>query len=168
MILRKFMRHVTDQNWFVIGLFISIEISTLHVSADDNQTSDVDKIIAIRQASNEAIKNHNIERLFNFFDTDYIINYGSGIKILSMTEEENSWKEYFTSNPKGNYVRTPDKVYVSKSNPLAMEHGTWVGGANEDTIFSGRYSAGWRKTDGIWKIHNELFVTLMCRGSSCE
>ena len=128
MIIKHIAENIHNQNWFAVGLSFLMALNVSPTKADDNQAFDNEQIIANRQASNDAMASYNFERFFNFFDTDYIINYGRGTKTLSLAEEKTSWKEYFSSNPKANYVRTPEKVYISKSNPLAMEMGTWVGG----------------------------------------
>jgi ketosteroid isomerase-like protein len=166
MILRRFMKHVTDQNWLVVGL-VAFIFSFASFAAEDHST-DKKQIKLAREASNQAIAAHDVERLSSFFDVDYIINYGSSQKSLSLKEEIKSWEVYFQDYPKVIYTRTPVTVDVSSSALLAMEHGTWEGGKESSATFSGKYTAGWRKTDGVWKIHVELFVTLMCRGSSCE
>lgn len=120
-----------------------------------------------RQASNAAMEDHDIDKFVSFFDADYIITYGSSTKVLSLDAETKSTKAMFEDYPEANYVRTPTAIYISEALPLAMENGTWIGGLTLETTYSGGYTAAWRKTDGIWKIHNELFVTLACTGKGC-
>lgn len=65
------------------------------------------------------------------------------------------------------YVRSPEDIYISNIQPLAIENGTWVGEETIDETNSGRYTAAWRNTGGVWKIHNELFITMACEGKNC-
>jgi ketosteroid isomerase-like protein len=129
--------------------------------------SDQEAIKMQRQASNAALAAKNAKTFVSFFDKDYIITYGSSAKTLSLEAEAKSVKKMFEDYVDVNYVRSPTDIHLSNALPIAMENGTWVGGQTQDAIFSGRYTAAWRKTDGIWKIHSELFVTLECEGKSC-
>jgi hypothetical protein len=152
-------------------LFISLvtffAFSFSVAQADETINPDVLAIKIIRDQSNKALTAHDLEKFVAFFDHDYIISYGSSKKSLSRDAEIDALKKSFAESPDMDYLRTPKSVYISASHPLAMEHGVWRGWQNKDTVFSGRYTAGWRKTDGIWKIHNELFVTLKCEGKNC-
>ena len=136
-------------------------------AADAKDAKDVKAIEAQRQASNKAMADHDVDKFISFFDTDYIISYGSGKKTLSLVAEIRSLKAMFDDYADVKYVRTPKDIYISKALPLAMESGTWIGGETLETTLSGRYTAAWRKTNGVWKIHNELFVTLTCEGKNC-
>jgi hypothetical protein len=68
------------------------------------------------------------------------------------------------------YERIPDSVTVSASGTVAAETGSWVGSWTTPTgpfRTGGRYAASWRKVDGKWLIHSELFVPLFCNGPGC-
>jgi hypothetical protein len=129
--------------------------------------NDSEAIESQRQASNAAMADRDVDKFNSFFDTDYIITYGSSAKVLSLEAEIKSIKAMFDDHPEVKFVRTPEDIYVSEAMPLAMESGKWIGGLTLETIYSGRYTAAWRKTEGVWKIHNELFVTLTCEGKNC-
>jgi hypothetical protein len=120
-----------------------------------------------RQASNAAIAARDVNKFISFFDIDYIITYGSSAKTLSLDAEAKSVKKMFEDHADVNYVRSPTDIHLSNALPIAMENGTWIGGQTLEATYRGRYSAAWRKTDGIWKIHSELFVTLECEGKGC-
>ena len=145
-------------------LILGMTFSVSHATADD--VNDYKAIEAQRQASNTAMAGRDVDRFVSFFDTEYI-TYGSSKKVLSLAAETKSLKEMFDSYADVKYVRTPKDIYISKALPLAMENGTWIGGETLETTLSGRYTAAWRKTNGVWKIHNELFVTLTCEGKNC-
>ena len=79
-------------------------------------------------------------------------------------------EELLASKPYTLYVRTPSAVEVGSNGQRAFESGSWVGTTETagDRRLGGRYSAYWRKVDGAWKIHAELFVTLSCEGTGCD
>lgn len=147
----------------ITTILISINIGYAQVS----EQNDVEQIKSKRIEFNMAIKNYDLDAITQFFDNDYIISYGSGSKVLSLKDEIASWQDLFSSMKGAYYVRTPIEVIISNNLPLAYEHGNWVGTEDGDETFSGRYTAAWRKTDGVWKLHNELFVTLGCEGAGC-
>jgi ketosteroid isomerase-like protein len=148
----------------LIIITLCLMIPTLHAA---EIASDLEAIELQRQASNAALAARDVEKFVSFFDDDYIITYGSGLKTLSLDAENKSLKKLFEDHADVNYVRSPTDIHLSKALPIAMENGTWVGGQTLETTYRGRYSAAWRKTDDIWKIHSELFVTLECDGKSC-
>jgi hypothetical protein len=146
-------------------LTINMAFSVSHATAA-NGVQDAKAIEAQRQASNAAMAERDVETFVSFFDTDYIITYGGGEKVLSLAAETKSLKAMFDGYADVKYVRTPQNIYVSNTEPLAMENGPWIDEETFDATNSGRYATAWRKTDGVWKIHNELFITLECEGSN--
>ena len=66
------------------------------------------------------------------------------------------WKREFAAQNRIAYVRTPDSVTVSATEPVAMELGQWDGAP----MASGTYAAKWREVAGAWVIEAEVFVTL--------
>lgn len=147
------------------------QLNSLNAQSETESKPEVDNVEQIklqRKASNQAIKNRDADTFVSFFDQDYIIMYGSSTKTLSLDAEIQSIQTLFSEFPDVNYVREPNEINISNVLPLAMEHGTWRGGQDTDTTYSGRYTAAWRKVEGTWKIHNELFVTLQCEGSNCN
>jgi hypothetical protein len=110
-------------------LILGMTFSVSHATADD--VNDKKAIEAQRQLSNAAMAGRDVETFVSFFDTDYIITYGSGKKVPSLTVETKSLKEMFDSYADVKYVRTPEDIYISNIRPLAIENSTWVG---EETI----------------------------------
>lgn len=131
------------------------------------QVTDKQAIEMQRHESNAAIAARDVDKFISFFASDYVITYGSSAKTLSLDAEAKSVKKMFEDYADVNYVRSPTDIHLSNALPIAMENGTWVGGQTLEATYRGRYTAAWRKTDGIWKIHTELFVTLECDGESC-
>ena len=154
---------------YVCGLVVlSMCALSLALNAAEQIGEDEKIIHDLRDQSNQALANKDAEKFVSFFDHDYIISYGSGGKTLSLEEETASIRHMFMDNPDVKYVRTPQSIRISASGDLAWEDGTWVGGPEDERTFNGRYAAGWRKSDGVWKIHVELFVSLNCRGQKCD
>jgi len=132
--------------------------------------SDADLIKAAREASNQAIAWHDVDGVISFLDADYVITVSNGAILRSRDEMAVDFKQHFAEFPDVIYVRTPSTITVSASHPLAMESGTWVGTrttTNGHQEIGGQYAASWRKVDGVWKIHSELFVALYCNGADC-
>ncbi len=127
-------------------------------------------IRAIRMQSNEAIARHDIESMQSFLDDDYVITISTGAIERSRDEHLESFTLHFAQYPDVVYVRTPSEIVISDAYPLAIERGSWVGSrttANGKLENGGQYTAAWRKTDGAWRIHSELFVALYCHGADC-
>jgi len=124
---------------------------------------DEKSIRSAREGSNQAIAQHDVDGIVSFLDDEYVITISSGVIENGRETAAESWAGHFAEFPDVVYVRTPEEVTISSSNPLAIENGTWVGtmttpdGALER---GGQYTAAWRKTDGAWKIYSELFVVL--------
>lgn len=131
---------------------------------------DAEAIHAIRMKSNEAIARHDVDALQSFLDQDFVITISTGAIERSRDEHGRSFALHFEQYPDVVYVRTPSEITVSKAYPLAIEHGTWTGSrttANGKVESGGQYTAAWRKSDGVWRIHSELFVALYCNGADC-
>lgn len=124
---------------------------------------DTEAIRFTRESSNQAIARHDSEGVVSFLDSEYVITTGAGVIQQGREGENTSWAKHFAEFPDVVYVRTPAEVTLSSSDPLAVEHGTWVGTrSTPDGIEhkGGQYTASWKKVDGVWKIRSELFVTL--------
>ena len=133
-------------------------------------SEDGDSIRSLRAESNRAIAAHDVETTISFMDDEYVITSSSGDILPGREENAASWAAHFAEFPDVVYVRTPAEVTISEAYPMAIEVGTWVGSmttANGQLKKGGRYTAGWRKVEGVWKIRSELFVALYCHGIDC-
>lgn len=131
---------------------------------------DIATIRAIRIHSNEAIAQHNVDSMRSFLADDYVISISTGAIQRSRDEHVTSFASHFLQYPDVVYIRTPTRISISESYPLAIEHGTWVGSRttkNGKLENGGQYTAAWRKTDDTWSIYSELFVALYCGGEDC-
>lgn len=130
------------------------------VSALQAQSSDVDEIKSVRQASNQALRNYDEELNSTFLTEDVLITTGAGTLLSGKAE----LMDYINNStgPKMYWVRTPSEIKVNPQTQLAWETGTWEGfyADSSDPVVGGKYSAQWTKKSGIWLIQSQLFVTL--------
>ncbi len=133
--------------------------------------ADAEQIRLLRAQSNDAIARHDVQAILSFLDDEFQVTAGSGTMIRSGAEMGDLLTQQFEEYEDLVYVRTIESVEISASGPLASEIGTWVGtwvSPDGSTRSVGRYSASWRKSEGVWRIRAELFVTLSCEGAGCS
>jgi ketosteroid isomerase-like protein len=125
-----------------------------------------------RLASNAAIAAYEVSSIVATMEDSVVITRGSGARLTGKAEVAQAFIDGFAQNKDLVYVRTPDRVDVSASEPLAAEQGSWVGRwttpDGKAATANGTYLVMWRKTVGMldalpeWKIRSELYVTLGC------
>lgn len=122
-------------------------------------------IRAGRAAQNEAIREGDFDRVATWWTEDVTIRAGLGFTLNGRAE----YRAAFGRDTSVVYVRTPNRIEVSETWPLAWEEGTWVGSRRADgaRLISGRYAAQWIRLDDGWKIRSELFVAMDCSGDGC-
>lgn len=128
-------------------------------------------IRALRAESNAAIADHDVPGILASMRRDVRIAGSSGRFLDGHDAVAEAFSTQFADFDDALYVRTPESVRLAASGDTAAELGNWVG--SWTTVagprrFGGQYSAHWRKTDGEWRIHSELFVPLFCEGAGCE
>jgi len=122
---------------------------------------EVSNISMLRQASNQALKSYDHEKVLSFLTEDVLTTTGAGT-LLSGKE---ALRRYIAeaADSKMYWIRTPSEIVVNESLNLAWETGGWKGydpSAGSDPVIGGRYSAHWTRKSGTWKIASQLFVTL--------
>jgi ketosteroid isomerase-like protein len=123
------------------------------------QKNDEELIRSARQSSNEAIAKQDVERITSFWLDDYVVIRGSGVIESGKETNKENWHRIFKEAPKTYFERFPNEIIVSKTNPgIAWETGVWKGFNTYSS--GGRYSAQWKKIDGVWKMQAELFVAI--------
>ncbi len=124
------------------------------------QTSNknVELIKSLRVASNEAIANHDINKMSGFWLEDLVLVRGNSTHLTGKDTIVAAWEKLFAENPKVLYIRTPSQIVISSNDTLAWETGTWK--ALNSYSKGGNYSAMWKKSHDTWKIMAELFVSL--------
>jgi|CZKL01.1.fsa_nt_gi hypothetical protein len=133
------------------------------------QPSDQDSIRSERNASNRAIAEGDTKSFAMSLDKDFVVVTGNA-SLLSRDAYVAALAKDFGDPHSVRFERIVDLIEVSRSVPLAAEHGHWVGRLlNGPVIFSGTYLAMWRKGSNGWKLRSELFVSLDCKdAAACE
>lgn len=147
------MKH-TRQLIFLVLVFYSAA-SELYAQTNKEQ------IVALRNASNQALKSHDLTSILSYLTDDVLITTGNGTLLSS----KNALKYYIldAGASKMYWVRTPNDIAVNEKRGLAWENGTWKGYDPEkgkEAVVGGNYSAMWTIVSGAWKIKSQLFVTL--------
>jgi ketosteroid isomerase-like protein len=132
-------------------------------------TPDQETIRDLRTASNSAIAASNAARFAESLDKDFVVVTGNG-SFLTRENYVAAFARDFEDAHSVRFERIVDSIDISRSVPLAAEHGHWVGRIpGGPVIFSGSYLAMWRKGDAGWKLRSELFVSLDCKdAAACE
>lgn len=144
------------------------------LSSSDSQAqsgSDEQQIRAARAEFNAAIARHDVPAILSFLEDEFCVSASSGEFVNNRQEMGNAFRTRFAEFKDARYVCTPDSVEVSGTGAFAAESGRWVGtwttpGGPFRT--GGRYAAYWRKTNGRWLLHAELYVPLFCEGTGCK
>jgi ketosteroid isomerase-like protein len=149
--------------------FTVLIFAIVSISAEAQPNPAEAEIRATRQASNEAIRRHDIKSFATSLDTDFSMIRGNGVLAATRQAYIDLFVHDFADPQAIRYERVPDQVEISSAAPLAAEHGHWIGThADGSRAYGGTYLAMWRKTEAGWKIRSELFVVLVCHdGPAC-
>ena len=91
---------------------------------------------------------------------DFVVVIGDGT-FLRREEYLAAFAHGFQQSSPLSYERVADEICLSDALPLAAEHGHWTARVGDGrTLFTGTYSAMWRRTAAGWKLRSELFVLL--------
>lgn len=161
--------------YIICSFCIGLLLSSLPSSAQNSSVgkgaiaADINVIRALREQSNQAIQHRDLKGFGETMMPEIDVTRGSGSHVSGRDSVLASVAVQFKDPDFLGYVRTPDSIQVSSSNPLAAEHGHWMGRfRRSDGIqrITGTYLTMWRKTGQGWKIRSELFVSLACTGSA--
>jgi len=109
-----------------------------------------------RLASNAAIARKDADGVARFWTSDFIQIAGDGSLSKGKTKVLGEWKQMFKqSSPV--FERLPDEIKIAESGVMAWETGKWI---YRNEKYFGNYSAMWRKVNGKWFTHSELYVSL--------
>ncbi len=122
------------------------------------QEKEAQTIRTYRDLFNQAIERHDLDAMTQFWREDITLVRGNATQTQGKDAVTAAWKKLFDENKEVNYVRTPSSIIISNNDTLAWETGTWK--AFHSYSKGGNYSAMWRKTDKVWKLQAELFVSL--------
>jgi ketosteroid isomerase-like protein len=140
------------------------------LSAQSRASVDESAIRRARSESNAAIARHDLPGILAHLEPEFRASTSSGAFIEGREEMGRAFATRFAEFEDATYVRTTESVELSTSGPFAVETGTWVGRWTTPSgpyRTGGRYAAYWRKTNGVWLIHAELYVPLYCEGAGC-
>ncbi|WP_263375370.1 nuclear transport factor 2 family protein [Granulicella aggregans] len=130
------------------------------LAGDSQRSSEETEIRAIRAESNRAIAAQDVAGVSASLADDFVVVIGDGT-FLSRKEYVAAFAQGFEQPSPLSYERIVDAIQLSSALPLAAEHGHWTGRLQDGrTLFSGTYSAMWRRTAAGWKLRSELFVLL--------
>ncbi len=152
------------------GLVIGVLAASVlwRVSTSSGQPTDEELIRRARDASNEAIRNHDAEAVASLFTEDYSLVASTNLQITGKDANRESFAEHFEERPDVVYVRTPRELGFYRPWGMAYEIGTWEGGWSEGergVEIRGTYLAKWQKVGDRWLIQAEVFVPTHCEGS---
>ena len=127
--------------------------------ADGNVAAEL--AIRIRRAGfNRAIAEGDAGAIAGVLAKQAVLVTGSDSMVIAgRAEQLRVWKREFAARERMVYVRTPERIAVSRVEPVALELGRWEGSGG-GLVASGEYSAKWREVGGEWVIEAEVFVTL--------
>lgn len=120
-----------------------------------------EQILAIRNASNLALKSYKNEQALSYLTNDVLITTGNGVLLSG----KKALEHYISEGGKSKmyWIRETKEIIVNEKRGLAWENGIWNGydpEKGDDSIVNGNYSAMWINESGVWKIKSQLFVTL--------
>ena len=157
----------------ILFLIVLIQSGLSAASPSWLQPSDEDQIRQIRQRSNRAITERDLDGLRQTWVSDVVVAASSGTVFRGSEEMAEAFHSAFQDPTFVTYVRTPESVEVSRNGRFAAERGQWQGVWNQingqingQMKVEGSYQAQWIRVGPHWKIRAEVFVALYCSGST--
>lgn len=131
-----------------------------------------DAVTAQRERFNAAIRNKDIDTIDEILADEVVLVTGTDSDVYTGRVRQLAlWARDFESEERLIYVRTPSCIELSGDFGLALEHGRWRGApetdAAPDRTADGRYTAKWRRTEGIWRLEAEVYMTDTCGRLIC-
>jgi ketosteroid isomerase-like protein len=120
-----------------------------------------------RAQSNTAIASHDLDGIARAWMPDVHVVSSTSAQTAGRQANQQRMARQFALRPDTIYVRTPATIEVFAAWNVASERGDWIGRWTEPdgkVEIGGKYQAQWRKIDGRWLIHAELYVPTHCRG----
>lgn len=123
-----------------------------------------DLAIRLRRAAfNAALGAGQLDAIGPLLAPDVVMVTGTDSGVIAGRKAQLlAWKREFAAPNRTLYTRTPDRIVASTVEPIALEHGHWVGvSVNTGALLaSGDYTAKWRHVGGEWLIEAEIYLTL--------
>ena len=126
--------------------------------AQSHSEKDISMIKQARAENNAAIAKHDTAGIARHLLSNFVQVRGNSGQTIGKDLVLQSWQELFNATPEISYIRTPSEIIISTNDTLAWETGSWK--AIKSYSKGGKYTAQWKRSEGIWKIRAELFVSL--------
>ncbi|TMM51449.1 nuclear transport factor 2 family protein [Maribacter algarum] len=141
----------------LLFIFLSIFIYSSGLLSQTNK----EQILAVRNASNQALKSYDNEKVLSYLTDDVLTTTGSG----TLLSGKKALADYIIDGGESKmyWIRDTKEVLVNEKRGLAWENGIWNAYDPEkgsQSIINGNYSAMWTKESDGWKIKPQLFVSL--------
>ena len=141
----------------LLFIFLSIFIYSSGLLSQTNK----EQILAVRNASNQALKSYDNEKVLSYLTDDVLTTTGSG----TLLSGKKALADYIIDGGESKmyWIRDTKEVLVNEKRGLAWENGIWNAYDPEkgsQSIINGNYSAMWTKESDGWKIKSQLFVSL--------
>lgn len=147
------MRITRNLLFALLSIFLSI--------SELQSQSNKEQILAVRNASNQALKSYDNEKVLSYLTDDVLTTTGNG----TLLSGKKALAEYIFEGGESKmyWVRDTKEIVVNEKRGLAWESGIWNGYDPEKgshSIIKGNYSVMWTKESQEWKIKSQLFVSL--------
>lgn len=144
-------------NGNLLFAILCILIFTSKLSSQTNKA----QILAIRNASNLALKSYDNEKVLSYLTDDVLTTTGNG----TLLSGKKALAAYIFDGGESKmyWIRDTKEIVVNEKRGLAWEKGIWNAYDPEKgshSIINGNYSAMWIKESEGWKIKSQLFVSL--------
>ncbi len=129
----------------------------------DTFTSAEAEIRRVREVSNQALLDKDVELLISTLMPDYHVVTSTNLQLSGHEDQRLMMAKIIESYPDAVYVRTPLNIEISQSASSAAESGRWKGSwmdAGKLVELEGSYFAKWTKTASGWFLQAEIFVIL--------
>lgn len=124
----------------------------------------IDLAIRLRRAAfNRALAEADLDAIGQLLAPNAVLVAGTDSALLAGRKAQLlAWKREFAAPERTIYTRTPETIVLSSVEPIALEHGRWLGvdAGTRQPLASGDYSAKWRKIGAQWVIEAEIYLTL--------
>jgi uncharacterized protein (TIGR02246 family) len=138
------------------------------ISAAWQQSTDERLIREARARSNAAIAAHDADAIARVWTEDVHVVRSTGTQTSGREPNRQRMAKQFAARPDTIYIRQPSAIDVYLPWEMASERGEWTARWTEpDGIVEtgGTYLVQWRRVDGQWLMHAELYVPTRCKGS---
>jgi hypothetical protein len=154
--------------WSVSVIFILAAMISRAQSADGQPEDSREQISSVRAQLDQAFLQRSFADRTRLM-TDEVTTTGPNWHERGRSSTEKAERDLVRRRPDVTWVHTPQDIVVNEPWSVASESGIWYERwrAPDGLIqIDGRYLALWKRENGAWLLHAELFVPHSCRGGS--